>query len=148
SGPCGITAGPDGNLWFTESGFFGNRIGVINPLTHVVTEFSGLAPQSGPSEITAGPDGNLWFIEESGNRIGRVDAGTHAVSECPLTHERSPSGITAGPDGNLWFTESFGDAIGQVELIPPVTVAGVVVNDGSAQRSMVTSLTVTFSGIV
>jgi hypothetical protein len=31
---------------------------------------------------------------------------------------------------------------------PPVAVEGVVVNDGSAQRSMVTSLTVTFTGLV
>ncbi len=35
--PHGITAGPDGNLWFTEE--TGNRIGRITPLG-VVTEFS------------------------------------------------------------------------------------------------------------
>src|SRR5271165_790374 len=59
SGPVGITAGPDGNLWFTE--FSGNKIGRITP-GGTVTEFSaGITPNSGPDGITAGPDGNLWF---------------------------------------------------------------------------------------
>jgi autotransporter-associated beta strand protein len=33
-------------------------------------------------------------------------------------------------------------------IVRPVTVESVVINDGSAQRSMVTSVTVTFSGVV
>ncbi len=37
--PIGITAGPDGNLWFTEHGV--NKIGEINPTTHAITEFAG-----------------------------------------------------------------------------------------------------------
>src|SRR4051812_3910877 len=35
--PYWITAGPDGNLWFTEQG--ANQIGMINPTTHAITEF-------------------------------------------------------------------------------------------------------------
>src|SRR5215469_14436635 len=34
--PYGITAGPDGNLWFTEQA---GKIGMINPTTHAITEF-------------------------------------------------------------------------------------------------------------
>ena len=37
SGPVGITAGPDGNLWFTESQ--GNKIGKIVPATGAITEY-------------------------------------------------------------------------------------------------------------
>ena len=70
SQPFGITAGPDGNLWFTE--YSGNRIGRITP-SGTVTEFSsGITASSGLSGITAGPDGNLWFTENNGNRIGRL----------------------------------------------------------------------------
>src|SRR5262249_8615852 len=70
SGPFGITAGLDGNLWFTES--IGNRIGRITP-TGTITEFSvGLTPGSRPVAITAGRDGNLWFTELDGGRIGRI----------------------------------------------------------------------------
>src|SRR5882757_874692 len=67
--PEGITAGPDGNLWFTEQR---DRIGRITPLG-VVTEFSaGITAFAGPDGITAGPDGNLWFTEGYIDRIGRI----------------------------------------------------------------------------
>ena len=60
---CGITAGPDGNLWFTEESV--NQIGTINPddaRDHRVSH-----PRTGrtPGRITAGPDGNLWFTEST-----------------------------------------------------------------------------------
>src|SRR5882757_2016183 len=61
STPEGITAGPDGNLWFAEQA---GRIGRITP-AGVVTEFSnGITADSRPFAITAGPDGNLWFTED------------------------------------------------------------------------------------
>ena len=50
--PTAITAGPDGNLWFTEGG--ADQIGVINPTTHAITEFRIPSPNSYPSAITAG----------------------------------------------------------------------------------------------
>ena len=78
--PYGITAGPDGNLWFTEEG--GNRIGRITP-SGVVTEFSaGITANAQLEFITPGPDGNLWFTEQSGNRIGRITTG--AVGAPPV----------------------------------------------------------------
>ena len=55
--PPGITAGPDGNLWFTE--YSTSKIGKITT-NGAITEFA--APASTYS-ITAGPDGNLWFTE-------------------------------------------------------------------------------------
>ena len=94
SGPEGITAGPDGNLWFTESW---NKIGRITP-NGAVTEFP--LPRA-PHGITAGPDGNLWFTEHIANQIGRITP-SGAVTEFPVPRADSgPYGITAGPDGNL-----------------------------------------------
>jgi hypothetical protein len=58
SNPVGITAGPDGALWFTEQGT--NKIGRITT-AGMITEFSTLTANSGPFGITAGPDGALWF---------------------------------------------------------------------------------------
>ena len=60
--PSGITAGPDGNLWFVENGYNG-YIGMINPTTHAISEFATPTASSAPHCITAGPDGNLWFTE-------------------------------------------------------------------------------------
>jgi len=57
SAPRGITAAPDGNLWFTEEA--GNKIGRISP-TGAISEFP-LAVGAMPGGIVAGPDGNLWF---------------------------------------------------------------------------------------
>ena len=61
----GITAGPDGNLWFTE--YEAGQIGMINPTTHVVTEFPIPSYAPAPDAITAGPDGNLWFTDDGNN---------------------------------------------------------------------------------
>ena len=104
SGPTAITAGPDGNLWFTETG--ANQIGMINPTTHAITEFPIPTAGSEPDGITAGPDGNLWFTEDGANQIGMINPTTHAITEFPIpTAGSGPDGITTGPDGNLWFTE-------------------------------------------
>src|SRR5262249_60777646 len=69
SRPVGITAGPDGNLWFTEQ--MGNKIGRITP-AGAITEFVVPAAGSGPNGIAGGPDGALWFTEFLGNNIGRA----------------------------------------------------------------------------
>jgi streptogramin lyase len=107
SDPQGITAGPDGNLWFTETQ--ANQIGRITP-DGVVTEFGGLTPGSVPTSITAGPDGNLWFTESNAGQIGKITpSGTVTKYALPniggsdTTH--APLGITLGPDHNLWFTD-------------------------------------------
>ena len=46
SAPAGITAGPDGNLWFTEFG--GNKVGVISP-AGAVGEATLPSPTASPS---------------------------------------------------------------------------------------------------
>ena len=66
--PYGITAGPDGNLWFTNSG--NNSIGRITP-AGVVSNFTG-AGINGPNGITAGPDGNLWFTNAGNDSTNSV----------------------------------------------------------------------------
>jgi streptogramin lyase len=112
--PYVITAGPDGNLWFTENG--GNRIGRITPPTGFVTEFSaGISPGAGLYGITAGPDGNLWFTESTGNRIGRImpagtvtefsagispGAGLQTSRRARMAICGSPNTISAGSDGS------------------------------------------------
>jgi virginiamycin B lyase len=69
----GITAGPDGNLWFTEAA---NDVGRITP-TGSITQFrvGGVCVANEGCEafgITSGPDGNLWFTEELAGEIGRI----------------------------------------------------------------------------
>src|SRR5437667_299854 len=103
SRPTGIAAGPDGNLWFTETG--ANAIGRITP-AGVITEFPIPTANSSPWAITAGPDGNLWFTMPlgPGRGLGQITT-SGVVTEFSCCHQ-PPLAISAGPDGNLWFTES------------------------------------------
>jgi hypothetical protein len=122
SQPSGITVGPDGALWFTETS--GNNIGRITT-AGVVKEFPIRTAYSSPSGITAGPDGALWFTETSGNNIGRITTAGVITNEFPIpTAASGPSGITTGPDGALWFTEAGGNKIGRLAS-PTLKVHGV-----------------------
>ena len=120
--PTGITAGPDGNLWFTE--FSGNNIGRITT-AGVLTEFPIPPTSSAPFGITAGPDGNLWFAEDGSNNIGRITTAGVVTGEFSTpTGNSQPRGITAGPDGNLWFTEFQGTNV--VNNIGRITTKGKI----------------------
>jgi virginiamycin B lyase len=117
-----ITAGADGNLWFTESHRTGNdSIGRISP-TGAIREFP--LPDSGiVNGIVAGPDGNLWFTEAvfdsqsqmySASQIGRVSTNA-TFQEYPLPDRLNvPFSLAVGPDGNLWFTEPGTNTIGRL----------------------------------
>ena len=112
SGPETITAGPDGNLWFTEQDNLGNKVGRITT-AGVITEFALPTTASAPHGITAGPDGNLWFTQYFAQKIGRITpAGV--ITEFPIPGGSFPFGITAGSDGNLWFVERFGNKVRRI----------------------------------
>jgi virginiamycin B lyase len=109
--PFGITAGPDGALWFTEAG--ANKIGRITT-TGRITEYPVPTADARPSQITTGPDGALWFTESYANKIGRITT-TGTVTEYPVpTAGAYPTGIAAGPDGALWFTEINVGKVGRI----------------------------------
>ena len=100
-----ITAGGDGNLWFTDSAYDKiRRISTAGTIDQFPVPTSG----SGLGSITPGPDGNVWFCEENAGQIGRITPSGSVVEypASPGTGIAIAAGITAGPDGNIWFTES------------------------------------------
>jgi streptogramin lyase len=112
----GITAGPDGNLWFADRG--SNAIGMINPTTRAISLFPIPTANCWPDGIAVGSDGNIWFTEAfapGGGKIGEINPTTHVIKEFALPNVgiRYPRGITAGPGGNLWFAWQ-GGAIGEI----------------------------------
>ena len=132
--PEAITAGPDGNLWFTvqcgDKGCGPNprTVDVMSPGGTLLHEYStGNLP--GLAGITPGPDGNLWFTSEgdstanparpnrptmSGNgSIARITpAGVVTTFPQPAGASGfSPNAIVTGPDDNLWFIDVGGNAI-------------------------------------
>jgi virginiamycin B lyase len=96
---AGITAGPDGAIWFAQGG--ASRIGRIATDTLMLTEYP--TPGFFPAGITSGPDGALWFTEGGASiGIGRMATGGEVTQfEIPSL----PAEITTGPDGSLWITE-------------------------------------------
>src|SRR5262249_27251419 len=120
SWPTGITAGPDGNLWFNEFGVAkigristdGIMAGVDIPTDLVPPRDVAVGPLP---RITAGPDGNLWFTEFSAaNKIGRITTSGTVMEFDILTINSAPTGIAPGPDGNIWFAEGNGFNIARI----------------------------------
>lgn len=118
SGLQGITAGPDGALWFTE--YSSSRVGRITTAGSITEDWSATSPLIGPIDIAAGLDGALWVTASLNNQIGRVTTAGVIGSYSLTSGNPRPYGITAGPDGALWFTEYLGGQIGRI------TTAGVV----------------------
>src|SRR5918992_763489 len=123
--PGGITAGPDGALWFVEEGTPTSiaRIttaGVVTNRFSVPTTGTTLPPTdpnyvNALDQITLGPDGNLWFTQPRDNQIGLITTSGAITNHFPVpTPGAEPTGITVGPGGGLWFTES---AVGQIAQI-------------------------------
>jgi streptogramin lyase len=113
-----ITAGPDGNLWFTEVSV--DRVGKVTTNLVTINELSfGITAGAAPAGIAAGPDGNLWFTESGTHHIGRITTGG-IVTEFALTGS-DPEGITAGPFGTLWFAEKGSAQIGRITTGGTVT---------------------------
>lgn len=117
----GITAGPDGNVWFTDSA--GDAIGKITP-EGVVTEFPVEAPAGDViNGITRAADGSLVFTE-SQDSLGRMTTGGQ-VTQIPIDPtgqalDQVPTAITTAPDGSIWWVDSGLAAVGEL------TAGGVV----------------------
>jgi trehalose transport system substrate-binding protein len=125
--PDYITAGRDGNIWFTNRD--SNEIGRITPMGEVTVFSDPDGKIKGLEDITTGPDGNVWFTSykldpdgrPTASLLGRITpSGELTTFEDPKITE--PDGITAGPDGNLWFTNYRTDRIGRITPDGEVTL--------------------------
>jgi hypothetical protein len=101
----GIAGGPDGALWFTQSGFGRKAADGIGRMTTDGHSTSWPLPhrRANPTRIAAGSDGALWFTERDSHAIGRITTAG-AISEFPLATGLSPYDLKGGADGAMWFT--------------------------------------------
>ena len=116
----GITAGPDGNVWFFDVGQ--NLLGRVTPAGSI-TQFAVPATGAGSEGIVGAPDGNVWMVARGSMNgpdwILKVSpAGV--VTRYPLANGVGAEGVTWGPDGNVWFTEFW------VQKVVRMTPAGVM----------------------
>lgn len=99
--PGGLTAGPDGAVWFTDGGQIG-RITTSGQASYfaIPDYYSGGFPLSVTADfIAAGSDGNLWFTASDSDDdplIGRITPGG-SITFFPLTPTTSNFGGTVDP---------------------------------------------------
>ncbi len=121
----GLTVGPDGNVWLTDS----RSVFRLTPGGEL-TEFSmpeekfgnHFTQAAGP--IVSGADGNLWLsgyravpAGNEGGSVATIDRMTPAgnVTQFDLPGPGSfPTQLAVGPDGNVWFTEMQEDRVGRI----------------------------------
>jgi virginiamycin B lyase len=119
SEPTGITAGPDGFVWFTEAG--SDEIGRLT-IAGVLTEFAVPGAGDGPAGIASGSDGALWFTEAGSAEVGRITTAGVVTNEFPVPTLESPAtelgAIAPGPDGALWFVD------GGLDHVRRITTSG------------------------
>jgi len=108
-------------VWFTE--LLGNKIGLFDPSTNLLAEYTVPSNSSGPADLTFNDfTGILWFTETYSKQIGEFDAGNHKFTEYPLGAPNaaqivtSPVGIALDAYGNLWTADHGGNWV--VEFNP------------------------------
>ena len=132
--PDEITAGPDGNLWFTESTRQQDRPDHHGRRHHRVRPAHDR--QRAPGDH--GRARTAPLVHRDRRQQDRPDHHRRRRHRFADPRRQRPAvGITAGPDGNLWFTETAGNRIGRLD--PPLSAAGEAANPTEG---------VPFSGVV
>ncbi|HEX3467777.1 MAG TPA: hypothetical protein VHT05_06860 [Candidatus Elarobacter sp.] len=116
--PQWISAGSDGNMWFTESP--GGAVARITP-AGVVTEFAVPTANAQPEMIIGASDGNLWFTEFSTSPA----PGTSKIAKVTTTGSFTeystlfapppldePLGLVDRGDGNIWYVANGSSRVG------------------------------------
>ena len=111
----GITAGPDGNVWFSDNN--GEAL-VRTQMTGKVKSFKLLFTENGntfgfqPLNPITGPDGKFYISTDNvdpKNGSGMIGvlttSGGFKIHDPPSNDNLGNNGLAVGPDGNVWFAE-------------------------------------------
>lgn len=96
SSPEELIAGPDGDLWFTDT--WGEAIGSVTP-DGAIGEFSVL---DRPQQIVP-VEGGFWIRGTYGLARATTAGAVDYVEVPPFGEGRRPRDIALGPEGDLWF---------------------------------------------
>jgi streptogramin lyase len=106
--PYGIATGPDGKIWFVDSGNHTGGASIGRMATSGAISSSDVLQLPTPElgyAATLGPDGKMWVAQDK--HIDSVPVGATLTSEITsyaLGHGNGGFGsIVPGPDGRLWF---------------------------------------------
>jgi virginiamycin B lyase len=109
----GITAGPDGNTWFTVEEGMISHIAGTGKIT--LLPLVGKHLLNFPFAITVGPDERLWFSALMASRVGAVTTGGRTQEYIvPGTVADVFPGIAEGGDHSMWLTQTCSSDIRRV----------------------------------
>jgi virginiamycin B lyase len=137
--PYGITTGPDGKIWFVDSGNHVGGSAVGRMATSGAISSSDVVQLPSPSlglAATHGPDGNMWVAQDA--QVDKVPVGVSLTSEITSYALGSGTGgygsIVPGPDGRLWF--------GWNTQVGAITTAGTITGYETNSSTSVSGVTV------
>jgi virginiamycin B lyase len=141
--PYGMTTGPDGKIWFVDSGGHAGGASIGRMATSGAISSSDVVQLPSPElgdAATLGPDGNMWVAQDS--RIDKVPVGVSLTSEMTPYALGSGNGgygsIVPGPDGRLWF--------GWNTQVGAITTAGTITGYATGSSVSVSGVTVGADG--
>jgi hypothetical protein len=158
--PTGITFGPGGDAWVTESHIvrkFSFPLVASSNVANTPFRFDAtFAPKcisfaTLSGGITVGPDGNLWVTaSDQLIRIAPNSTQCSGISYFPFSYSNgSAGGVTTGCDGNLWYTDTGTSAIGKLGFPGPrVLSISSTDPDGAYLTGASVSISVTFDAPV
>jgi photosystem II stability/assembly factor-like uncharacterized protein len=112
------------------------------------TDISGDLPDLPTYTLARDPSSNTLYVgTDDGVYISTSQGGSWTRFGAGLPHAQVRE-LELLVDSQLLFAGTHGRGAWNISTAVAPSVASVVINDGSAQRSMVTSITVTFSSIV
>ncbi len=95
--PYGITSGPDGNIYFTDSG----TVEVLQPNNSV--PLAQWVITGNLFDITTGSDGALWMTDQANGGADRLTT-TGIIAKYPFSG--TPQGIAPGPNGLMLIADN------------------------------------------
>ena len=79
-----------GNVWFSERSA-PNMIGMVDPRTGTVKDYSLPDPKGDPHGLTVDKFGHVWWAETDGWHLGELDPKTGKITRYSLTPETDPT---------------------------------------------------------
>jgi virginiamycin B lyase len=109
-GPYGITATPDGNVWFAS--LAGSFIGRIDPRTGAARVHEPPTAEQGARRVWSDPDGMVWVSEWNAGQVGVFDPVSGKWREWRLPGPNPMAYAVFVDDlGTVWLTDFGANAI-------------------------------------
>jgi len=110
SGPYGITATPDGTVWYAS--LAGNHIARVDPATGAATVVEPPTKDQGARRIWTDSRGRLWVSEWNAGQVGMYDPASSSWKEWRLPGDRPQTYAVYVDDRDVvWLSDFGGNAL-------------------------------------